>query len=299
MIPYNKTALNSIAIKNIVIPIFDTNGNNIDEKTVESFGNEWHRFNTFTDKEITETGDEYFDIITEDMLNLDSIVLDVGCGSGRWSKYVAPKAKFIEAIDPSDSVFSAALLLQDVKNIRLTKASTDNIPFEDNSFDFVFSLGVLHHIPDTQKAMKDCVNKVKKKGYFMVYLYYNLDNRSFLYRTLFSLSNFFRKIISSLPQKLKITICDLIAVFIYMPFVFFSKLIALTGIDPKLQQIPLSYYVNKSFNIIRNDALDRFGTPLEQRFSRKEISTMMEQCGLQNIIFSNKSPFWHAVGQKV
>lgn len=85
----------------------------------------------------------------------------MGCGSGRWSKYLSGKVKFIEAIDPSRSVFSASALTADIPNIRITQAGVDNIPFEDNSFDFVYSLGVLHHIPDTAAAMQACVNKLK------------------------------------------------------------------------------------------------------------------------------------------
>jgi hypothetical protein len=49
---------------------------------------------------------------------------------------------------------------------------------------------------------------------------------------------------------------------------------------------------------MKNDALDRFGTPLEQRFSKTEIVRMMECCGLKNIIVSEKEPYWHAIGQK-
>ena len=64
-------------------------------------------------------------------------------------------------------------------------------------------------------------------------------------------------------------------------------------------KIPLSYYVGKSLNIIRNDALDRFGTPLEQRFSKKEIKQMMENSGLSEITFSEKEPYWHAVGKRI
>ena len=65
------------------------------------------------------------------------------------------------------------------------------------------------------------------------------------------------------------------------------------------RKIPLSYYVGKSLNVIRNDALDRFGTPLEQRFSKEEINQMMLKAGLNQIVFSNNQPFWHAVGKRV
>ena len=62
--------------------------------------------------------------------------------------------------------------------------------------------------------------------------------------------------------------------------------------------IPLSYYVGKSMNIIRNDALDRFGTPLEKRFSKETIRQMMNDCGLTDVVFSEKMPYWHALGKK-
>ena len=50
---------------------------------------------------------------------------------------------------------------------------------------------------------------------------------------------------------------------------------------------------------MRNDALDRFGTPLEQRFNKSEIKAMMESGGLKNIVFSANAPYWHAIGQKI
>ena len=62
--------------------------------------------------------------------------------------------------------------------------------------------------------------------------------------------------------------------------------------------MPLSYYIGKSINVIRNDALDRFGTPLEQRFSKKEIEEMLINAGLEDIVFSERAPYWHVLGKK-
>lgn len=298
MIFYNREPIKVISFEHKDISIFNIQGENIDNNTVLSFGKEWNKFSNFSDEEIESIGNEYFDIITPEMLNSNTLALDVGCGSGRWTKYVAQKAKFVEAIDPSNAIFTAAALLKDNANVRLAKASTDNLPFKDETFDFIFSLGVLHHIPNTEKAMKDCIKKLKKGGYFMVYLYYNLDNRNFAYKTLFYLSDIFRRIISKLPSPLKSFVCELIAILVYMPFVLIARLLSFTPIKNKIKNFPLSYYANKPFKIIRNDALDRFGTPLEQRFSKQDILKMMENSGLENIIFSNQSPFWHAVGKK-
>jgi SAM-dependent methyltransferase len=295
---YSKKPNNSIIVAGKEIDCFLIDDKNIDNLTVNSFGEEWTKFSDFSEEEIQLVGSEYFDIVTPEHLNKDSVVLDMGCGSGRWTKYVCKKAKFVEAIDPSDAIISAGMLLKDESNVRISKAGSESIPFEDNSFDFVFSLGVLHHIPDTQQAMQMCVNKLKKDGFLLVYLYYSLDNRGIIYKSIFSISNIIRKIISALPASAKKLVCDMIAYSIYLPLIGLSNLLNSIGLKNLSSKIPLYYYSGKSINIIRNDALDRFGTPLEQRFSKNEIKIMMENCGLTNIIFSEKAPYWHALGQK-
>lgn len=299
MINYTTTPLSTFKVSGKVIASFITDNDiNLDEKTVQSFGNEWERFNTFSEKEIDYIGKEYFDIVTEKHISSSSYVLDVGCGSGRWTKFIAPKTGFVEAIDPSSAVVQAAQMNTHNHNVRVTQASVEHIPFPDNSFDLVFSLGVLHHIPDTQSAMNACVKKVKQGGYFLVYLYYDLDNRGILFRTIFRITNFLRMLISKMPGKLKDIICDLIALLIYWPLARFSKLLKTLNFS-FYKKIPLSYYHDKSFYIMRNDSLDRFGTPLEQRFTKKQIHQMMVNSGLTDINFSDNAPYWHAIGKKL
>jgi len=178
-------------------------------------------------------------------------------------------------------------------------ASTDNIPFPDGHFDFAYSLGVLHHIPDTEKALIDCVKKIKSGGYFLVYLYYRFENRPFYFGFFYWLSNLLRRGVSKLPHRMKRWACDFLTITLYMPFVLLCRFLRILGVPEKFRfNIPLQAYERQSFYIIRNDSLDRFGTPLEQRFSTKEIKEMMAKAGLTEIIFSNKMPFWHAVGKK-
>lgn len=271
---------------------------NIDWETVKSFGEEWSKFSSFSDEEIKGAGDQYFDVVDEKIF-AGAEVLDVGCGTGRWTKYVCDKVGFVEAIDPSDAVFAAVSLLKEKKNVRVTQASVDHIPFEDNAFDLVFSLGVLHHIPDTFDGIKKCVAKVKPGGYFLIYLYYNMDNRGILFKMVFVLSNLLRRVICKLPSGLKKSVCDFLSVVVYMPLVLFSRLLERFSFSRSLvKYTPLSYYRDKSFNIIRNDSLDRFGTPLEKRFSKSEIETMLVKAGLKDIVFSNNEPYWHAIGKK-
>ena len=101
-----------------------------------------------------------------------------------------------------------------------------------------------------------------------------------------------------MPSTLKRISCDVLAIFLYMPFVLTARFFNLIGMKKFARKIPLSDYINKSFFIIRNDALDRFGTKLEQRFSKKEVQAMMEGCGLNEIVISPSSPFYHAIGKK-
>lgn len=280
------------------VHVFNTEDDNLDQVTVESFGEEWSKFNYFDEKEIENIGNEYFDIVDFSKYDEQSTVLDVGCGTGRWSIYLSSKFSNVYAMDPSKAIYAAANLTKDIPGIHLIKASAENIPFEDETFDLVISLGVLHHIPDTQKALNTIVKKVNKGGQCLIYLYYALDNRSFFYKMIFYISSFFRFFISKSPSFLKKIICDLIAIFVYLPFIFLSKLVKTVLGEKWGNKIPLSYYSNKSFNVIRNDALDRFGTPLEQRFSKKQIEKMMQKAGLHDIKFSNNQPYWHVMGQK-
>jgi phosphoglucomutase len=66
----------------------------------------------------------------------------------------------------------------------------------------------------------------------------------------------------------------------------------------KVDRFPLSAYRAQSFYVMRTDALDRFGTKLEQRFTATQIRRMMERAGLDQITFSNSIPYWCAVGFK-
>jgi SAM-dependent methyltransferase len=298
MVQYNRSEEYMREINGKTIACFGAGTENIDTVTVESFGDEWLKFDAFSAAEIKNAGDQYFDIVTDKMLNANSKVLDLGCGSGRWTKYMADKAGFIEAVDPSEAVFSAAAVYGDLPNVRFSQAGVDTIPFPDESFDFVISLGVLHHIPDTGKALNSLMKKLKSGGFALIYLYYALDNRGFLYRLIFNLSTLLRRVVSALPKGLKHVVCDFLAVFIYLPFVGLSKLVKAIIPGNLYLKIPLAYYRDKSWNIIRNDALDRFGTPLEQRFTKIEITEMLQKAGMHNLVFSEGEPYWHVVAQK-
>ena len=272
---------------------------NIDPSTVESFGNEWKRFNqaTVSNDELAINFNDYFEIFPWDIIGEDSIGFDMGCGSGRWAKFVAPKVKYLNCIDPSESIAVAKKNLKEFTNVEFIARSVSDDVLAENSQDFGYSLGVLHHVPDTSKAIESCVKFLKPDAPFLVYLYYSFDNKSLAYRGIWRLTDMFRRIISRLPSKVKDIITDIIALTVYFPLAKLSKLMDFLKIN--IESIPLSYYRNHSFYTMRTDSRDRFGTPLEKRFSKEEIEKMMTDSGLTNIKFSNNQPFWCAVGFKI
>ena len=220
-----------------------------------------------------------------------------GGGSGRWAKSVAPKVKKLICIDPSNALDIAKKNLSNFDNCEFESATVDDISIDDNSMDFGYSLGVLHHIPDTALGIKQCAAKLKKGAPLLLYLYYRFDNRPFWFRFIWSISDLLRKIISKMPYGLRYILSQIIAVVVYFPLA--RSALYLEKLNFNVGNFPLSSYKNLSFYTMRTDALDRFGTRLEQRFTRDQIENMMEKAGLESIKFSNSKPFWVAVGFKI
>ena len=272
---------------------------NHDQQTIDSFGQEWQKFdqNKLSDSEVKKLFNKYFSIFPWNKITDSSVGFDMGCGSGRWAKIVAPKVGHLNCIDPaSEAIEVTKKALQANTNVTFLNESIDSVSIKENSQDFGYSLGVLHHIPDTQKALTTCVSLLKSKAPFLIYLYYNLDNRPLLFKLMWRCSEIFRSIISKLPNSLKPILTDVIAIFIYWPLSRFAKFISLIGLNPS--SLPLSFYRDSSFYTLRTDSRDRFGTPLEQRFSKKEITEMMHSAGLEKVTFSDHEPYWVALGFK-
>ena len=272
---------------------------NIDKKTVEDFGEEWNKYNqsSIPDEELKKSWNQYFDMFSFEELSNDSEGFDMGCGSGRWAKFVANKVHLLNCIDPSEKALNVAKRnLSNFSNIRYFNASVNDNILKENSQDFGYCLGVLHHIPDTLEGIKACAKLLKKNAPFLLYLYYNFENRSSFFKIIWRLSDFIRKIISSLSPKTKIFITSIIAYLIYYPLARFAFISEKLGID--VSNLPLSDYRNKSFYFMKTDVLDRFGTRLEKRFSKDEIKRMLQEAGFRDIRFSKNMPFWVSISRK-
>lgn len=283
-------------------PMQTTSDKNVDIQVARGFGQEWSKFrqdDTSLAREQREAiFDGYFRIFPWDLLPPGGGTgADIGCGTGRWAMMVAPRAAHLHLVDVSpDALAVARENLKSCRNVSFHESSVADIPLPDRSLDFAFSLGVLHHVPNTQAAIDAISAKLKRGAPFLIYLYYAFDNRPMWYRALWRSSNLVRVIVSRLPHRLRIVVSETIAATVYWPLARLAGVLRRSGISN--DSLPLSWYADKSFYVMRTDAYDRFCTRLEKRFTRAQIEQMLRHAGFEHIRFSDSPPYWCAVGLK-
>jgi len=274
---------------------------NIDPKTVKSFGSEWNLYaHSESDLPLanrTALFNSYFQIFPWNSLPANAIGADVGCGSGRWAAMVAPRVGHLYAIDPAPQAVEVARRnLRDHANVTVVEAQCNDMPIEKRSLDFAYCLGVLHHVPDTGAALVAIVKKLKSGAPMLLYFYYAFDNRPFWYRAIWRVSELGRGAICRMPQHAQQLITNIIAAMVYWPLARAANVLRLVGVP--VDSMPLSYYADKPFYVLCTDSYDRFCTPLEKRFRRREIEQMMMSAGLSEIAFSDVAPYWVAIGRR-
>jgi SAM-dependent methyltransferase len=270
---------------------------NLDPATVAGFGYEWEKFDQaeLSGSELADLFNRYFRIFPWDALPETAVGFDLGCGSGRWARCVAPRVGWLHCVDASGRALAVAKRhLTDVPNCSFHEASVERIPFEPESMDFGYSLGVLDHVPDTEAGIRMCVSALKRGAPFLVYLYYAFENRPRWYRLLWKMTDLLRKGISRLPHSLRYWSSQVIATLVYFPLAKTASLLEAMGVP--VSAFPLAQYRHCSFYTMRTDALDRFGSRLERRFTSEEVRRMMTNSGLERIIISDGEPFWCALG---
>lgn len=276
---------------------------NRDERVISHFGGEWKAFNYLDAGQLEELREQFSAYIralpSEVKARADMSIADFGAGSGRWAHFFLDFAKELWLVEPGVESF-ALLEERFAKNEKVhifnQSVSENSVPVE--SLDLAVSLGVLHHIPDTARGVQDIYEKMKPGGYFLCYLYYALEDKPSYYRMIWRVSNRLRFMISKLPYIPRRLVCELIALLIYFPLARASKVLRKVGVDPR--NVPLHHYQDMTYYVMRNGAFDRFGTSLEQRFTKAQITEMVRGAGfdLSTLHFSEVEPFWTFSVQK-
>jgi len=250
-----------------------------------SFGAEWVKYPHILEEHKRDFA-SYFDLV--DLGSFRNLrVCDLGCGIGRWSFFLADKCRELVLVDFSEAIFVARENLRKSNNTIFIMGDLTCLPLREQFADFLFCLGVLHHLPfDALKA----VRKLKKfSALLLVYLYYSLDNRAWFHRVLLSAVTALRSLITHVRVPIfRSVFVELVLWLVYCPLIALGRFFNLFGLA---HLIPLEYYKGMSLKRIRQDVYDRFFTRIEQRFSRKEIMALSDT--FKKVKVSEKMPFWH------
>ena len=101
----------------------------------------------------------------------DKLVLDAGCGGGRYARLLGEQGARVIGVDLSSAVDKAAEICAPYPDVAIVQADLLNLPLADGVFDAAFSIGVLHHSPDARRAFAEVLRKVKPGGRLAVWLY--------------------------------------------------------------------------------------------------------------------------------
>ena len=270
---------------------------NYDKKVINDFGDEWSKFSWLNQEELEKLRmqfNSYTYPIKDLLMNKnDLIICDFGAGSGRWSHFLVPYSKNLYILEPAEQAFKIIQKrFKDSTSIILLNEDISENSVSENSLDLAVALGVLHHTPNPKQALAAISSKLKPGGTILGYIYYSLENRPLYYKMIWKLTDVLRKKITNLPYKLKYTVFNLIAMLIYFPLARANKILIKLGIVVK--NWPLSHYSNLAYKVMRNDALDRFGTKIEYRFSKQQITEMLSYANFDSssIQFSPNEPYW-------
>ena len=256
-----------------------------------TFGEEWQSYGSILPehwKEFTE----YFDLV--DLQALASArVCDLGCGMGRWSYFIKDYCREIVLVDFSDAIFMARRNLEQAPNALFFMCDLQHLPFQDNFVDFLFCLGVLHHLPT---PCLDEVRRLKRFAPFLlIFLYYALDNRPWYFRSLLKVVTGVRGIVSRVRNTTFRKIFSWAGTWcLYLPLITLGRLLKPFGGSDR---VPLyEYYHDKSVRRIEQDVYDRFFTRIEQRVTREEVLGLKDT--YKQITLSDHFPYWHFICER-
>ena len=246
-------------------------------RTQASFGYEWTEFNDWQPSGEVNFLD-YFENAPLASLR-DAVVLDAGCGMGRHATQMAAHAGHVVAVDFSAAIEQARRNSASRLNVDCIQADLMRLPFADGTFDYVYSIGVLHHLADTPAAIRTVAEKAKIGGRVRIYLYWT---RSGLAGVLLRGVALGRRLTTRMPFPALKGVSWLLSLVLMGAVVLPYRALSKAGVRAH-EGWPLFVYTKYPFNVLYNDQFDRFSAPIEQRFSADEVQRMMSDAGLGDV----------------
>jgi SAM-dependent methyltransferase/uncharacterized protein YbaR (Trm112 family) len=266
--------------------------------TARSFGYEWQAFSEML-PDYESNFRWYFERFPLEAFE-GALVLDAGCGTGRHTFYMARSgAREVVAMDFSQAIEVAAYNNRENPNTHFVQADIYHPPFPPRTFDFLYSLGVLHHLPEPERGFRTLLPLVREDGYLNIYLYWNLEGEPRWRRAALSGVTQVRRITTRLPHAMLKKLSWLIAVAFEVGLVTPARTLdRFAATRPLADRVPLGHYRKYSFRVLYTDQFDRFSAPIENRYSRAEVADWFERAGLEEIVILGGQG-WRASGRRI
>jgi SAM-dependent methyltransferase len=202
------------------------------------------------------------------------LVLDVGCGMGRYAEVVSRWGATVVGIDLSAAVEAAARNLAD-RDVTILQADVFALPFAPESFDFIYSMGVLHHTPSCENAFKTLPQYLKPGGGIAVWLYSG-------YHKWYRMSDVYRKITRRMPTGMLHPLC-----YVAVPMYGIHKVLRAIPLVGKAGSGLLKYLLPMSFNPDPEwrvlDTFDWYSPWYQSKHTYEEVFRWFESCGLGDL----------------
>jgi SAM-dependent methyltransferase len=245
-------------------------------RTFASFGYEWNNFDEVRDED-EGFAEVYFRDL--DLAGLAGRVgLDAGCGKGRYTRFLAGHLAALAALDGSSAVEAAARNLAGFPSVAVVKSDLRSAPFAPASFDFVASLGVLHHLDDPRAGFDRLVGYLAPGGSILVYLYSRPAGFG-LRAAALRLAAALRTVTVRLPHPVLKVVSAPIAVALYYGVVVPGAYGDRAGVAG-LSGLPMDAYRGKPLRSLVLDTFDRLSAPVEHRYVWADLAPWFEEAGL-------------------
>src|SRR5712691_2093268 len=233
-----------------------------------NFGFEWNLHNK-TQLDTTTRHESEATLIEKTGFQPDDLkgklVLDVGCGMGRFSEVASRWGATVVGIDLTSAVDAAYGNLMDRSNVHLAQADIFKLPFRDETFDYIFSIGVLHHTPDTRAAFAQLPRLLMPGGRIAIWVY-STSMRSWC-RT----SDAYRHVTTRLPKRVLYALCH-----VAIPWYHVSKVPVVGRYAGVL--LPISADARREWRVL--DTFDWYSPTYQWKHSYEDVRDWFERQGL-------------------
>jgi SAM-dependent methyltransferase len=249
-------------------------------RTMRSFGYEWRHFSDFR-PEGEANFRWYFAAYPPERLQ-EKVLLDAGCGKGRHLFYAAQHARKVIGVDLSPAVDAAFDNAGHLENVHIVQADLFRLPLRQRTFDMVYSLGVLHHLPDPEGGFREILRYGKPGADVLAYLYWSLNDEPRWKKYLLNLVGMVRRVTTRLPFPLLRAFSWCVALGCEVCFVAPYRLLRNTRSRAFAETLPLKLYADFPFRLLYQDQFDRFSAPIENRYDRNEVEGWLTRSGVED-----------------